>query len=102
MDTGSVEGTSRPGGNNDDNGVVIDTYSWLHAAAELKKDESVPFNRGKFNRFLELSNLLHSKMFQEPNKFTTQLEQCLADFTDLDVLDEDNKFICEQCSSGKC
>ena len=96
METGS---TSGPGGVGDNNGIVNDTKS---AYEELKKDKSVPFSKSKFNRFLELSNLHHSRYFQEPDKFSTQLEQCLADFTDLDVLDENNKFICQECSTGKC
>ena len=32
----------------------------------------------------------------------TQLEQSLLEYTKLDVLDEYNKFICQQCSNGKC
>ncbi|XP_065906353.1 serine/threonine-protein kinase TAO3-like isoform X2 [Dysidea avara] len=90
--------TSGPGSVGDDNGIVIDTNS---AYEELKKDKSVPFSKSKFNRFLELSNLHHSRYFQEPDKFSTQLEQCLADFTDLDVLDENNKFICQECSTDE-
>ena len=29
------------------------------------------------------------------------LEQSLLEFTGLDVLDEDNKFICQDCTNGK-
>ena len=32
------------------------------------------------------------------NKFTTDLEHSLLMYTDLDVLDEDNKFICQMCT----
>ena len=31
----------------------------------------------------------------------TDLEHCLSAFTDLDVLDEDNKFICKHCTERK-
>ena len=34
-------------------------------------------------------------------KFHTDLERCLLTFTDLDVLDEDNKFICKSCTERK-
>ena len=29
------------------------------------------------------------------------LEQCLAEYTSLDVLDEDNKFICKKCTEDR-
>ena len=29
------------------------------------------------------------------------LEQCLAEYTSLDVLDEDNKFICRKCTEDE-
>ena len=70
---------------------------------DMLNDDDLPFNKAKFNRYLEACNLRYSQSFQECKKesFDTNLEQCLADFTDLDVLDEHNKFICQQCSTGK-
>ena len=35
------------------------------------------------------------------NTVRTDLEHCLLTFTDLDVLDEDNKFICKSCTEKK-
>ena len=29
------------------------------------------------------------------------LDQCLAEYTSLDVLDEDNKFICKECNEDR-
>jgi len=65
-------------------------------------DNDLPFNKAKFNKYLEVCNLRYSEAFQKSKKqsFTTGLEQCLADFTDFDVLDEYNKFICQKCSTG--
>ena len=33
----------------------------------------------------------------DDTELNTELEQCLSEFTDLDILDEDNKFSCHIC-----
>ena len=62
-------------------------------------DESVAFDKPKFNKYLYQKSMRHCQVLQD-EKYGTGLEQCLADFTSLDVLDEDNKFICQKCSTG--
>jgi len=67
-------------------------------------DDDLPMNRAKFNAYLKISNLQYSETFQKrekKEKYATDLENCLADFTNLDVLDEDNKFICQNCSISR-
>ena len=43
----------------------------------------------------------HSAQMNTAQNFHTDLEHCLLTFTDLDVLDEDNKFICKFCTDRK-
>lgn len=43
----------------------------------------------------------HSTQLNAVQNFLTDLEHCLFTFTDLDVLDEDNKFICKSCTERK-
>jgi len=72
--------------------------------SNMQLDDDLHKNRAKFNRYLEVNNLRYSEAFQsgqKTEKYATDLEKCLADFTDLDVLDENNKFICQNCSSSK-
>ena len=45
---------------------------------------------------------MHVRLTNEP--FSTSvddLEQCLKEHTSLDVLDEDNKFICQKCTADR-
>ena len=43
----------------------------------------------------------HAAQLNTVQNFHTDLEHCLLTFTDLDVLDEDNKFICKSCTERK-
>ena len=54
----------------------------------------------KFNSHLK-KNELHYQKTLPTAKFETELENSLWAFTKLDVLDENNKFICHSCSNGK-
>lgn len=57
----------------------------------------------------QLQELLECFSPQMCTKLTTDafsgnmddLEQCLSEYTSLDVLDEDNKFICRKCTEDK-
>ena len=50
---------------------------------------------------LQKKGLHYHKPLPLSTKFRTDLENSLWAFTKLDVLDENNKFICHICSNGK-
>lgn len=51
----------------------------------------------KLNMHLEENNYYYAYATAHDRKFETELEQSLSEFTGLDILDEDNKFICRNC-----
>ena len=76
-------------------------------ANATKADEHCPLatktthNRNAFQQYLK-GNDFHYQAAEtkvSPSKFS--LESCLAMHTNLDVLDEDNKFICQRCTEEK-
>ena len=72
----------------------------------LKKSTKIPevvSCQQKLNSHLEERKLFHCNYSNANDlKLKTDLEQCLLAFTSIDTLDEDNKFICQTCSNGKC
>ena len=63
-------------------------------------DSKVLYYKQALNEFLKRKGFTSSASIDYRSYPGTMLEQSLSDFTKLDVLDENNKFICQQCSSG--
>ncbi|XP_065906580.1 ubiquitin carboxyl-terminal hydrolase 16-like isoform X2 [Dysidea avara] len=64
-------------------------------------DSTVLYYKQALNEFLKRKGFTSSASIDYRSYPGTMLEQSLSDFTKLDVLDENNKFICQQCSSAK-
>ena len=48
------------------------------------------------------SHGMHVRLTKEPSSTSVDdLEQCLKEHTSLDVLDDDNKFICQKCTADR-
>jgi len=48
------------------------------------------------------SHGMHVRLTEEPSSTSVDdLEQCLKEYTSLDVLDDDNKFICQKCTADR-
>ena len=64
--------------------------------------QTIVHDKNTFQEHLRMNGYQHqySHSIQMPTvqQYSTDLEHCLSVFTDLDVLDEDNKFICKPCS----
>ena len=66
---------------------------------DKERNTKIITKKGYFQQYLTEKGLNH-----QPNGKlvkTTDLEFCLSMYTDLDVLDEDNKFICKPCTAQK-
>ena len=59
--------------------------------------EEMVKSRKELNAYLNKNKYHHAYSTNEDVKGTTGLEQSLSDFTDLDILDENNKFACRNC-----
>ena len=64
--------------------------------------QTIVSDKNEFQEHLRMNGYQHQyshsvQMFTV-QQYSTDLEYCLSAFTDLDVLDEDNKFICKSCS----
>ena len=67
-----------------------------HARKEKRKKKLITHKKNEFQKYLIKKRLNYqSKGKQEEG---TDLQICLSAYTDLDVLDEDNKFICQACT----
>ena len=55
--------------------------------------------KNHFQEYLIKKGLNHQPMGEQYE--TNDLQCCLSSYTDLDVLDEDNKFICKACTAQK-
>ena len=58
--------------------------------------EIVKFKK-ELNTYLKEHNYHHAHSTSLDTESITGLEQSLSDFTDLDILDENNKFACRNC-----
>ena len=47
--------------------------------------------------YLKENKYHYAHATSDDTEFNTELEQCLSEFTNLDILDEDNKFSCHIC-----
>ena len=62
--------------------------------------EAVVHNKNVFQKHLKEGGYKYQYSHTATTDHT-DLERCLSVFTDLDVLDEDNKFICKHCTEEK-
>ena len=65
------------------------------AEADIEK-HFITHNKNKFQEYLIKKGLNHQPKGKRVE--TSDLQFCLSMYTDLDVLDEDNKFICQACT----
>ena len=91
--------------------VIIGLYTYVSADiedSELNSDEEECSDKKNLVAFLiyELNMYLKAKdcpYYQVPlynQHFALTLEQSLLEFTGLDVLDEENKFVCQTCTNN--
>ena len=66
-----------------------------------KHHNAVTKDRDAFQQYLVKKHLNHLTKGSKEQTITKQLHFCLFMHTDLDVLDEKNKFICNQCTAKK-
>jgi len=69
---------------------------------QAKNPRDIAFNKKTLQQHLKLNNYHHQAVGVEyiPNLDMT-LDNCLLIHTDLDVLDENNKFVCQRCTEEK-
>ena len=77
--------------------MYVDTAS---EDTDEQPDHTVLYNKEALNDFLKRKEFVGSAGVNHRSFPGTMLEQSLVEFTKLDVLDENNKFICQQCSNG--
>ena len=63
------------------------------------ENQNIVNYKNHFQKYLIKKGLNHQPM--GGHKETNDLQRCLSSYTDLDVLDEDNKFICKTCTAKK-
>ena len=72
---------------------------------QTKRQKTLTHDINIFQEYLKKNDCKHlyrnATQKDTVQKFHTDLEHCLLTFTDLDVLDEDNKFICKSCTERK-
>ena len=78
--------------------MYVDTTS--EDTDEQPENCTVLYNKEALNDFLKRKGFVGCAGVNHRSFPGTMLEQSLVEFTKLDVLDENNKFICQQCSSG--
>ena len=67
-----------------------------------KPDPDVALNKAKLHEYLESKGLLYQMPAEsEKEKDPQTLEAILTEYTTLDILDEDNKFICKTCTENR-
>ena len=59
--------------------------------------KAVVKSRKKLNLYLKNENYQYASTLTCATQINTGLEKSLSEFTDLDILDEENKFICHNC-----
>jgi len=72
---------------------------------EKSNDNSVVLDKKAFQNHLQKNGYKYQNSNAKHGECSTDLEKSLKLFTDLDVLDEDNKFICKRCTErnkSKC
>lgn len=69
---------------------------------EQSHDElKVAFLNSELNLYLKAKQCTYYQVPLYNRQSALTLEQSLLEFTGLDVLDEENKFICQDCTNGK-
>ena len=68
---------------------------------EQHDEHKVAFFSSELNLYLKAKNCSYYQVPLYNKHSALTLEQSLLEFTGLDVLDEDNKFICQHCTNGK-
>ena len=80
--------------------VDVDTPPAKGPIHTKQPDQDIALNKVKFNKYLESKGLPFQTPYEEPDKLTG-IEQALHHYTALDVLDENNKFICQNCTLNR-
>ena len=66
-----------------------------------KSNYCITHKKSYFQEYLTEKGLNYQSKLVTKWTETSDLEFCLSMYTDLDVLDEDNKFICQACTEKK-
>ena len=66
-----------------------------------KSGYHITHEKSYFQQYLIEKRLNYQSQIDTKWAETSDLENCLSMYTDLDVLDEDNKFICRACTAQK-
>ena len=62
----------------------------------------ITHDKDHFQEYLSKEGLHHQLRSKRTQHDMSDLELCLSLFTDLDVLDENNKFVCKACTAKDC
>ena len=62
----------------------------------------ITHDKDHFQEYLSKEGLHHQLKSKRIQHDMSDLQLCLSLFTDLDVLDENNKFVCKACTSEDC
>ena len=79
----------------------------LVMSQKLKQDQMIQYkdltthDKDHFQKHLSIKGLNHHHLKPQQKFSKSSLQLCLSMYTGLDVLDEDNKFICKACTDKK-
>ena len=62
----------------------------------------ITHDKDHFQEYLSEEGLHHQLKSKRRQHDMNDLQLCLSLFTDLDVLDENNKFVCKACTAEEC
>ena len=78
----------------------------MHFQASEQQSEKVPStsfaeDQSELRSYLKDNDFHYQYLDKDYSADPLTIEQCLTNFTALDILDENNKFICDKCVSTK-
>lgn len=81
---------------------LIDVDDAENLPYKEKADPNVALYKAKLHQYLKSKDLIHQLPAENEEKNDPQsLEAILTEYTALDVLDEENKFICNTCTENR-
>jgi len=79
---------------------LVDTEISINGETTEQLDQNIPLSKAKLNEYLASKGFYYQVSCEEA-KCPTGIEKALQDYTALDILDEDNKFICQNCTQKR-
>jgi len=96
-----ITSQEKPDNHSVDVDLSSDTENLSPLSFKQTPDPNVALDKAKLHKYLESKDLLFQLTDQSGEEKDPQsLDSILSEYTGLDVLDEDNKFICKTCSEN--